>query len=347
MAKLDSNTMKEINSVKAYQCPSFGHNIFATVCAAALCLIGLSSGHAAEQPRFIIVGTAGVTGVYYPIGGAVCRLMNRNRKEHGVRCSVESTRGSVANLNTLGDGELDFALVQSDTHYHAYNGDDVFTDSGPNKNLRSVFALYAEPFTVVARADSGINTFDDLLGKRVNIGNTGSGHRETMEALLRAKGWVKSDFALASELASAEQSKALCDNKIDAFVFAVGHPAGSLKEAANTCDVIFVSVTGLEVDELVKKNNFFDKAVVPGGIYRGIDKDVPTFGVSASLTASTTTSDEVVYLLVKSVFENLEVMKKMHPAFSSLNTKSMAKKNPDIPTHKGALRYFKEAGLKD
>lgn len=307
----------------------------------------LMSAHSsiAAPPQFLIVGTGGVTGVYYPVGGAICRMTNKKRKETGVRCSVESTQGSVANLNFLADGELDLAVAQSDSQNHAYHGTDIYATSGPNKDLRSVFTLHAEPFTVVASKASGIRTFDDLAGKKVNIGNPGSGQRATMEALMRAKGWSKESFALASELTSIEQSQALCDNKIDAFVFSVGHPAGSMKEAANSCDVVIVSVDGPIVDHLVAQNSYYTKAVVPGGMYRGTDSDVNTFGVSASLVASSTSDAEVIYSVVKNVIENLDSMKKMHPVFMPLDAQTMAANNSDMPMHEGAKRYFKKVGL--
>jgi len=312
------------------------------------CTLVLITGitKSAELPQFITLGTGGVTGVYYPAGGAICRMVNKNRKEHGVRCSVESTQGSIYNLNTIGDGELDFAVAQSDAQYHAYHGTDVFKELGANQNLRSVFTLHSEPFTVVARADANIKSFEDLAGKRVNIGNPGSGQRATMETLMQAYGWTKDSFQLASDLSSVEQSGALCDNKIDAFVFSVGHPAGSLKEAANSCDVVMVPVAGAVVDKLVNDNSFFSKAIVPGGMYRGSDNDVPTFGVSASVMASANTGKGTIYLVVKSVFDNLEALKKMHPAFASLNKTDMASNNPNIPMHEGALKFYKEAGLK-
>lgn len=299
----------------------------------------------AASHDFIILGTGGVTGVYYPAGGAICRVINRERKETGVRCSVESTQGSVANLNNMSNGELDLAIAQSDVQYHAYNGSDIFESTGPNKDLRSLFALHSEPFTVVASKKSGIITFDDLAGKRVNIGNPGSGQRATMEALMRLKGWSKNSFEQTSELSSAEQAKALCDDKIDVFVFSVGHPAGSLKEAANSCDVVMVSVSGPEVDKLVSENSFYRKSMVPGGVYRGNNEDIPTFGVSASLMTSAATDDKTVYLLVKSVFENIESMKKMHPAFNDLNPDDMIKHSSVIPVHSGAIKYFKEMML--
>jgi len=307
--------------------------------------LSLGSARSEEQPLFVIVGTAGVTGVYYPMGGAICSVLNRNRRQHGVHCSVESTRGSAANLKSLANSELDFAIAQSDAQHHAYDGINTLTASAPNTELRSILALHVEPFTVVARADTGINTFDDLQGRRVNIGNPGSGHRETMQAVMRAKHWTESNFLSVSELNSAEHSQALCDNEIDAYVFTVGHPAASIKEAANTCDVVIVRLTGAEIDQMVAEHSYFSKAAVPGGIYRGNTSDTPTLGVRASLISSTATSDQAVYSLVKSVFENVDTIKKMHPAFRTLGPEALAQRNSEIPLHKGALRYYQEVGL--
>ncbi len=295
--------------------------------------------------QFVTIGTGGVTGVYYPTGGAICRLVNKGRKEHGIRCSVESTGGSVYNLNTIRAGELDMGVAQSDWQFHAYHGSSKFEDQGANMELRAVFSVHPEPFTVVARADSGIKSFDDLKGKRVNIGNPGSGQRGTMEVVMAALGWEKSDFALASELKSAEQSQALCDNKIDAIVFTVGHPSGSIKEASTSCDSVLVPVTGAAIDQLVAENDYYRTATIPGGMYRGSPDDVVTFGVGATFVSSTNTSAEVVYQVVKAVFENFEDFKKLHPAFSVLKKEEMIKDGLSAPLHDGALKYYKEAGL--
>ena len=294
---------------------------------------------------FVTIGTGGVTGVYYPTGGAICRLVNKGRKNHGIRCSVESTGGSVYNLNTIRAGELDMGVAQSDWQYHAYNGTSKFKDKGANKDLRAVFSVHPEPFTVVARADSGIKTFSDLKGKRVNVGNPGSGQRGTMEVVMGALGWKMSDFKLASELKSAEQSKALCDNKIDAMVFTVGHPSGSIKEATTTCDAVIVEVSGAAVDKLVNENPYYRHATIPGGMYRGSDSDVKTFGVGATFVSSTNVTNDVIYQVVKAVFENFDQFKKLHPAFAVLDKKAMVKDGLSAPLHDGAAKYYKEAGL--
>lgn len=200
---------------------------------------------------------------------------------------------------------------------------------------------------VVARADAGIKSFDDLKGKRVNIGNPGSGQRGTMEVLLNAKGWSSDDFALATELKAAEQSAALCDNQIDAMVYTVGHPSGSIQEATTACDSVLVDVSGASVDGLIDKNSFYRSATIPGGMYRGNDADVSTFGVGATFVTSDKVSDEAVYTVVKSVMENIEDFKKLHPAFANLDPKSMATAGLSAPLHPGAAKYYKEAGLID
>lgn len=323
---------------------------FALTAAAAALAAGMTTavlgGQAiAADQQFITIGTGGVTGVYYPTGGAICRLVNKGRKDHGIRCSVESTGGSVYNINTIRAGELDMGVAQSDWQYHAYNGSSKFSDAGPFEGLRAIFSVHPEPFTVVARSDSGITAFDQLKGKRVNIGNPGSGQRGTMEVLMEAVGWSTGDFALASELKSAEQSKALCDNKIDAMVFTVGHPSGSIKEATTSCDSVIVSVTGEPVDKLVGDNAYYRHATIPGGMYRGNSNDVKTFGVGATFVSSTNTDAAVVYQVVKAVFENFDDFKKLHPAFAVLKKEEMVKDGLSAPLHDGAAKYYEEAGL--
>ncbi|MCE8507963.1 TAXI family TRAP transporter solute-binding subunit [Ruegeria pomeroyi] len=299
---------------------------------------------AAMAEEFITIGTGGVTGVYYPTGGAICRLVNKGRKEHGVRCSVESTGGSVYNINTIREGELEFGVAQSDWQYHAYNGTSKFEEAGKFEGLRAVFSIHPEPFTVVARADAGIKSFDDLKGKRVNIGNPGSGQRGTMDVVLEAKGWTTGDFALASELKAAEQSAALCDNQLDAMIYTVGHPSGSIQEATTACDSVLVSVDGDAIDKLIADNSFYRKATIPGGMYRGNDGDTATFGVGATLVTSADVSEDAVYALVQAVFDNFEDFKKLHPAFANLKEEEMIKDGLSAPLHAGAEKYYRERG---
>ncbi len=312
------------------------------VAALATAVIGTGAANAQE---FITIGTGSVTGVYYPTGGAICKLVNKGRKEHNIRCSVESTGGSIYNINTIRTGELDFGIVQSDWQYHGYNGTSKFEEQGPFKKLRAVFSLHTEPFNVIARTDAGINSFKDLVGKRVNIGNPGSGDRATMGVVMDAMGWTENSFKLASELKGSERSQALCDNKLDAFVYVVGHPNGSIKEATTSCDAKLVPVTGPEIDKIVIDNPYYAYTTVPAGMYRGGDKDVKSFGVAATLVTSSDISDQAVYTLVKSVFDNFDTFKRLHPAFTNLTKEDMVKAGISIPLHPGALKYYKEVGL--
>ena len=276
--------------------------------------------------------------------GRSAGLVNKGRKEHGIRCSVESTGGSVYNIKTIRQGELEFGVAQSDWQYHAYNGSSKFADDGAFEGLRAVFSVHPEPFTVVARADAGISSFEDLKGKRVNIGNPGSGQRGTMDVVLEAMGWTTGDFALASELKAAEQSAALCDNQIDAMIYTVGHPSGSIQEASTACDSVLVNVTGDAIDKLIADNSFYRSATVPGGMYRGSDNETMTFGVGATFVTSDAVSEEAVYAVVSSVFDNFDDFKKLHPAFANLKPEEMATAGLSAPLHPGAAKYYKEKG---
>ncbi|MBQ0832434.1 TAXI family TRAP transporter solute-binding subunit [Marinobacter sp.] len=315
--------------------------------AAAVSLGAASTAVSAQEQRFVTIGTGGVTGVYYPAGGAICRLVNMDRKEHGIRCSVESTGGSVYNLNAIRQNELDLAVAQSDWQYHAYNGTSQFKDDGPNKDLRAVFSLHPEPFTVVASKGSGIKNFEDLAGKRVSVGNPGSGQRATAEVLMDEMGWTMDKFSLAAELKAAEQSQALCDGNIDAFFYTVGHPSGAIKEATTSCDSVLVNVNNESAKKLIDDNPYYRKAVIPGGMYRGSDDDVTTFGVAATFVSSTNVPDKVVYEVVKAVFENFDSFKRLHPAFANLKKEEMVSDALSAPLHPGAVKYYKEAGLID
>lgn len=236
-------------------------------------------------------------------------------------------------------------IAQSDWQFHAYNGTSKFESQGPYKDLRAVFSIHPEPFTVVARADAGIKTFDDMKGKRVNIGNPGSGQRGTIEVLMKEMGWTQDDFGQVSELKAAEQSKALCDNKIDAMVYTVGHPSGSIQEATTACDSVLVTVDNAASKSLIEKNDYYRTATIPGGMYRGNDSDVKTFGVGATFVSSTEVPEEVIYNVVKAVFENFDDFRRLHPAFANLKKEEMVKDGLSAPLHPGAAKYYKEAGL--
>ncbi|EJP4176503.1 TAXI family TRAP transporter solute-binding subunit [Vibrio vulnificus] len=317
-------------------------NTLIKVGAIAAAVMGAGAVHAQE---FITIGTGSVTGVYYPTGGAICKLVNKDRKDHNIRCSVESTGGSIYNVNTIRSGELDFGIVQSDWQYHGYKGTSKFEEQGPYTKLRAMFSLHTEPFNIIARSDAGIEKLEDLKGKRVNIGNPGSGDHATMSVVMDAMGWTSDSFKLASELKGSERSQALCDNKIDAFIYMVGHPNGSIKEATTSCDAKLVSATGPQIDKIVADNPYYAYSTVPAGMYRGTDKDVKSFGVAATLVTTADVSDDVAYNVAKAVFENFDTFKRLHPAFATLKKEDMVSAGISIPLHPGAVKYYKEVGL--
>ncbi|MFC4667378.1 TAXI family TRAP transporter solute-binding subunit [Seohaeicola nanhaiensis] len=303
----------------------------------------LSTQAASAEEKFITIGTGGQTGVYFVVGQSICRLVNRETEKTGLKCTAPSTGGSIANINAIKAGDMDMGVAQSDWQYHAYNGTSQFEGQKFDK-LRAVFSVHGEPFTVVARADSGVNTFEDLFGKRVNVGNPGSGQRATMDVVLNAMGKSDKDFALASELKPAEQSAALGDNKVDAIIYTVGHPNGSIQEATSTVDAKLIPVTGEAIDKLVADNPYYAKAVIPGGLYNGTADDVETFGVKATFVTSADVPDDVVYTVVKAVFDNFDRFKGLHPAFANLKEEEMIKDGLSAPLHPGAEKYYKERG---
>lgn len=301
-----------------------------------------SPAMAQDEERFITIGTGGQTGVYYVVGQSVCRLVNR-LDDANIKCNAPSTGGSVANVNGIKSGQLDMGVVQSDVQYQAYNGTGNF-EGEAFEDLRAVFRAHGEPLTILARADSGIETLDDLEGKRVNIGNPGSGQRNTMEVVMDAKGWTEDSFSLASQLDAAEMASALSDNNIDAMAYVVGHPNGSIQEATTTVDSRLVPLNGEAVQGIVDEYPYYSMSTIPGGLYKGNDEDVETFGVAATFVTTAQADEEIVYQTVKAIFDNFDRFKQLHPAFENLVPEEMVSAGLSAPLHEGAARYYREQG---
>ena len=294
--------------------------------------------------EFITIGTGGVTGTYYPTGGAICRLVNKMKKETKIRCSVESTGGSVYNINTIKNKELDFGIAQSDVVYQASRGNGKFKGKKVSK-LRSVMAIYPELLALVTRKDSNIYKLSDIKGKRINLGNPGSGNEATALTLFDLSDIKKSSLKFAGALKAAEMPDALRDNKIDGYFYMIGHPTANIKDASNSVDTRIVPLVGSTVDDLLKKYPYFARANIQGGMYKGNEKDIKTFGVKAVLVTSTDVSEKAVYTVVKAVLENFEAFKKLHPAYAHITKESLLD-GLSAPLHKGAKKYFKEAGIR-
>jgi len=308
-----------------------------------LCLVFIvpAAAFADEQ---IMIGTGSKDGVYYYAGKALCRIINTKVK--GVVCEVLDTPGSLYNLSNVRDGGLDIGVAQSDWQYHAVKGTGPvkFMD-GAFTNLRALFSLHAEPFTLVVRRDAGITRLDQIVDHKVNIGNPGSGQRATMEVVMRAMNWSHKDFKHVEEFNASEQSLALCNNRVQAMVYTVGHPNASVSKAAKLCNATIATVDGPVIDKLVAANPYYSYTEIPGNMYPGITDPVKTFGVTATVVTSSDLATDTVYEIVRALFENLDDFRKLHPAFNVLQPEKMVRDGISAELHEGAKQYYREKGL--
>ncbi|MCF6291556.1 MAG: TAXI family TRAP transporter solute-binding subunit [Desulfobacterales bacterium] len=312
-----------------------------------LLIILLFGGTATASARtFVTIGTGGVTGVYYPTGGAISRMINKKSKEYKIKATVESTAGSVYNINSVLSGELEFGVAQSDRQYQAYHGLAEWARRGPQQDLRSVFSIHPESITLVASAVSGVKTVRDLKGKRVNIGNPGSGQLQNSRDVLAAAGLSMADIH-AEQVKAVEAPGLLQDEKIDAFFYTVGHPNGNIKGATSgRIKVNIIPINGPGIDALLARYPYYARSVIPADFYPNTvnQGDVETIGVKATLVTSRNLDEKIVYAVTREVFDNLDEFKKLHPAYSALTRENMLK-GLSAPIHRGALRYYRETGL--
>ena len=328
--------------------------IISTISGALFLLaVSLPITSIAKSAEFFSIGTGGPTGVYFQVGNAICKMVAKIQSaEHGrkkgtakaLRCSAPSTGGSTYNIGQIMQGELQFGVAQSDWQYHAYNGtkpDKV----KPFKGLRAVFSTHPEPMQILVGKKSKIKDWASLKGKKVNIGNPGSGQRGTFEVLMEAHGVDTSYFSVASELSSSEQSNALCDGKIDAYGYTVGVPNAGVSQATDGCGASIINLNTDAVKKLVADKPFYEWKTIPKGTYKTSKKDIKTFAVMATVVTSADVSEDVVYAVVKAVFDNLDDFRKQHPAFANLDPKRMIKDGISAPLHPGAVKYYKEKGL--
>ena len=318
----------------------------AGLAAAVVVATGLADPVAAADDAVTITIASGRPGgLYHPVAGALCNLVNAGTATHGITCTIEVGEGSVSNLQALRGGRVTMALSQSDTQQKALTGAAPFEQAGPFEDLRSMFAVFIEKVTVVARADRGISVFEDLQGKRVNLPPEGSGGRILMQSLMAAEGWDEDAVIEVAEVEAPTLAEALCDGEFDAFSVTVGHPSPMVREAANTCDVVLVPVTGPEIDRLIEDNPLYARSVVPGGMYRGNDRDVEGLGLIATLVTTAEVPPAVVYEITKAFFSGLDRLREVSPLFTQLTPDEMTEAGLSAPLHDGAVRFFEEAGL--
>lgn len=322
---------------------------FLTACLFAGVLFNSSPAKVQAEEAFVTIGGGDFSGVYFPTGLAIAKLLNNKRPIYGLRATVEATSGSTFNLNAILAGYMDLGLTQADKEYHAVKGRAEWSEKGPQNALRTVFSLYSETVTLVAAADAGIDSIEDLKGKRVSLGNPGSSQHRLVTDILVAVG-LDPDKDFVRQTAYASDAPALLqDNRIDAYFFIVGHPSESIRlglSGARKAQII--PIVGPGIEQLIADNKYYTKnMILAQQLYPGSESKRPvieTVGVKALLCTSAKTPDDTVYAVTKEVFENLDEFRKQHPALMGLNKEEMLT-GINAPLHPGALKYFKESGL--
>ncbi|GHM58080.1 MAG: C4-dicarboxylate ABC transporter substrate-binding protein [Candidatus Mesenet longicola] len=309
-----------------------------------IALMCTAHAHAKEsKKKFLNIGTGSITGIYYPIGSTICRLLAQDSNKGKIICSVASTTGGAYNINSMRNDDFDIGIAQSDWEYIAYHGSGV-SKLKPMHDLRLLFSMHKEYFTLVARKGSNINTVNDIKGGRVNIGAPGTGVRSMMTALMDVNNWTKKDFAVASELKTSEQAQALCDNKIDVMADVIGHPNGTMQEVTYSCDTVFIPIDDKNIERLQEKYPYYKSGIIPGNIYKGNPQSTKTIAVYASLLTKSNLDEDIAYELVKNAMSNLDELKNISGALSNLQKEDMVKEN-FAPLHDGAKKYYQEIGL--
>lgn len=319
-----------------------------TVAAAGLIAAATwgGSARAAPDPVSITIASGRTGGLYHPVAGAICKLVNEKTSEHGITCTVEFGDGSISNIEDLRDGEVLLAMAQSDIQRDAVEGTGPFADEGGFEAMRSMVALFVEQATVLARKDADIATFQDLKGKRFYLPRVGSGGRLLMERLFAAEGWGPGDIDILPRYDAPNLAQALCDHEFDAFSVTVGHPSPLIREATNTCDAVLVPISGPIIGKVIAAEPMYARSVIPAGTYRGNRKDVAGIGLVATLVTTTDLRPDVAYQVTKAFVEALDRLAQESSLFKSLNAKELAVVGLTAPLHEGAARYFEEAGLK-
>jgi len=303
----------------------------------------LSAPVRADAEIFASVGTGELNGVYYPVGEAICQIVNRDLSTHGVRCSPEATPGSVYNIGAIQSGELEFGIVQSDVQFAAYKGEGAWIGR-PFIGLRSVLSLYPELVTVLVRADSRIQDLAGLAGRRVNVGSRGTGTRATWDAIEAELGWRDAERVRPVEMRADATTSALCSGEIDASMLIVGHPSPLVKTQQAACPINLVAITGPAIDKLLHYHLYYQRGTIPPNLY-GLAADVPTFGGRATLVTSASLDARVVAVVAKEVLAHLADLRTLQPALAKLRPRDMVIDGLTAPLHPGAEQVYKELGL--
>lgn len=293
----------------------------------------------------LLLGTGSVQGVYFPIGGVICRLVNRNKASHRIRCSLESTGGSIYNLRQLREDKFDLVFAQSDWQYHAYNGSSTFEEKGPDTALRAVFALEADPVALIVKNDSTIASLDDLKNKTVSFGYTRSLQHRIMDDLIEAKDWNKKSFKEIRPMSDTRQLAQVCDGLLDSILLLTSSLEDNLKSLPDDCQLKMLNIEDPAIKKLIQDKPFYRTGIIQKGRYLNSTEDIQSFGLGATFVAHESTSPKAIYNVVKEVVENFRDFTSLHPSLATLKKKELPYAGISIPLHPGAKRYYQEARL--
>lgn len=294
---------------------------------------------AANDPKQLIVATGGTGGTYYPLGGGMADQITKNA---GVTATAQSTGASAENMRLIRDQGADIAFTQSDIAEYANKGTAMFEQDGKIETFQAIGALYNETIQIVVSPDSGINTVADLKGKRVSVGAPGSGTEMNAQQILEAYGLKFEDVQL-QRLSFADSSKAIQDGQLDAAFQTAGTPTAAITELAATKGVKIIPIDADKIDAIIAKYPFYTKDTIPGNTYQTVSEDVNTVAVKSMLVVRSDLSEDLVYKITKSIYENLD--KLGHAKAKEIKLEN-ALSGVSLPVHPGAKKFFDEKGVK-
>jgi len=293
----------------------------------------------------LLLGTGSVQGVYFPVGGVICRLLNRHKSLHNIRCSLESTGGSIYNLTQLREGNFDIVFAQSDWQYHAYKGSSTFREIGANNDLRAVLALEPDPLALIVKTDSEINDFNDLENRSVSFGYARSLQHRIIDDLLAAKGWNDNNFKTVRRMSDTKQVGQLCAGKVEAILLLASSLTDRLRNLDPDCNLRLVPIQGAEVNKVIQQKPYYRVGKIISKDHFNSKKDIMSFGLGATFVAMKSASPKAIYHVVKEIVENFKDFQSLHPSLKVISKRDLAHAGLTAPLHPGAIRYYKEARL--
>lgn len=317
------------------------------VVTAGFALLSLTEDRPVQSTadRFLVIATGGETGVYYPVGQEICKRLNADRVDHGLRCSARATAGSYYNIEALRRGEAEYAIVQSDWQHYAVRGAGGPQPLAAFPSLRAIMALHPEVLTVVVRQDAKIRTLSDLEGKRVNLGLPGSGQRESIRLVFESMGQEIERLVIPMQFPPESQAEALCEGSADALVYLAGQPNASIGEALARCETMMLPIAGELIDRFTRQNPYYAAITIPANTYPGQTRSVRSVGLRATLVTTTRESDEAVYRMASAILGDFDGFKSAHRALAGVEREDVLSAGLTAPLHRGVERYMREAAM--